>query len=123
ETASAKELLVTKNYDTYIEALASAAGDPDEIFGVYLVTQGGFNVVSFSDPKVDDLFDKQSRAMDNSERRKLVIEMQKVAMESVPQIIFFWRRDHSIHGPQVKNYVQAHSLYLNLKFQDVWLAQ
>ncbi|MDP2952436.1 MAG: ABC transporter substrate-binding protein, partial [Chloroflexota bacterium] len=72
---------------------------------------------------VDELFTRQSQSLDPAERRKLVSDMEKQALEGVPRVVLFWWSAFVVHWPQVRGYVMAGTVQHNQKLQDVWLAQ
>ena len=77
----------------------------------------------FSDPAIDDLFSRQARTLDPAERKKLVIELQKIVLENAYYMPGLWWTRNVVHWAKVKNYVAPPSHYTNQKLQDVWLAE
>jgi len=76
----------------------------------------------FSDPLLDDLFSRQSRATDPAERKKLVHQLQKRVLEQAYYMPGLWWTRRVVHLAKVKNYVAPPSHYTNQKLQDVWLS-
>lgn len=95
--------------------------DPDE-FSRYFVSGGGSNWVGLKNNEVDALFEKQGKALDVAERKKLVRELDMKLLELTPSIALYWQRGNIAHWPEVKNYYRGNP-YNNNKFQDVWLAK
>jgi len=58
-----------------------------------------------SDPRIDDLFARQTRSLDPSERTRLVNEIAKNAHENTCCIPGLWWARTVVHWAKVKNYV------------------
>ncbi|MBI2909580.1 MAG: ABC transporter substrate-binding protein [Chloroflexi bacterium] len=108
-------------YPLVARPTALSLSDPDEL-SRYLVSTGGTNRLGFKNQEVDALFDKRSRAMDVSERRKIVRELEMKLIELAPVVVMFWQRGNVAHSPDLKNYFRG-SIYNSNKYQDVWLAK
>jgi peptide/nickel transport system substrate-binding protein len=76
-----------------------------------------------SDPRLDDLYARQQRALNTGERKKLVHEMEKIVLENAYYIPGLWWTRNMVHWAKVKNYVAPPNYYSNQKLQDVWLAE
>jgi len=77
----------------------------------------------FSDPKVDDLFARQTRTLNPAERKKLVNEAEKIVLDNAAYIPGLWWTRNLLQWAKVKNYVAPPNYYSNQKLQDVWLAE
>ncbi|MDP2953096.1 MAG: ABC transporter substrate-binding protein [Chloroflexota bacterium] len=97
-------------------------GDPDMVLSKYFGTSPG-NYTNYSNAKFDELYDKQSQALDPAERKKLVFEMQKILYEDIPAVPYWWYYDPSMIAPRVKNYLHTEGLYTNFDLADVWLTR
>jgi len=95
-------------------AAMSWGGAPDRIDPDYFLTEfynssrlakGGINYGEYSDPKYDDIDNRQREEMDDAKRQQLVFQAQAVAAEANPSLILFSR-----------NYIQA---YNNKRFEGV----
>jgi peptide/nickel transport system substrate-binding protein len=96
--------------------------DPDQFLDRY-TTGDANNWGRFSDPRIDDLFQRQAGALDRTERRKLVQEIQAIVLENVYYISGLWWTRSVVHWAKVKNYVAPPNHYSNQKLQDVWLSE
>jgi peptide/nickel transport system substrate-binding protein len=96
--------------------------DPDQFLNRY-TTGASANYGRFSDPVLDDLFSRQARAIEPSERKKLVIEMQKRVLEQAYYMPGLWWTRRVVHLAKVKNFIAPPSHYTNQKLQDVWLSE
>ena len=96
--------------------------DPDQLLYQYTTGSPG-NWGRFSNPAIDDLYSRQARTLDPAERRKLVIEMQKLTLENAYHIPGLGWRRNVVHWAKMKNWVAAPSHFTNQKLQDVWLSE
>jgi len=87
------------------------------------VTGSPQNWGRFSNPAIDDLYSRQARTLDPVERRKLVIELQKLVLENAHYMPGLWWMRNVVHWAKVKNYVAPPSHFTNQELQDVWLAE
>jgi peptide/nickel transport system substrate-binding protein len=110
------------NFELSVSATVEYIDDPDVFLRRYTTGDIG-NVGRYSDAVVDDLFVRQSRALDPAERRKLVVELQKRVLEQAYYLPGLWWTRNVVHWTKVKNYVAPPSHYTNQKLQDVWLAE
>ena len=112
----------TGNFEAIIAPTVEYTDDPDSFLGRY-VTGSTQNWSRFSDPRIDDLFARQSRVIDPVERKRLVNELEKVVLESAYYLPGLWSTRNVVHWAKVKNYVAPPSHYSNQQLQDVWLAE
>ena len=99
-----------------------ASDDPDMFLRRY-TTGDAQNWGRFSDPVVDDLFSRQSRALDHGERKKAILQLQKTVLEHAYYMPGLWWSRNVVHWAKVKNYVAPPNHYANQKLQDVWLSE
>jgi len=112
----------TGNFELIVAPTVEFADDPDQFLGRY-VTKSTQNWGRFSDPRIDDLFSRQARALDPAERKKLCNEIEKLVLENAYYMPGLWWTRNVVHLTKVKNYVAPPSHYTNQKLQDVWLAE
>jgi peptide/nickel transport system substrate-binding protein len=96
--------------------------DPDQFLQRY-TTGDSNNWGRSSDPRIDDLFTRQARALDSTERKKLINEIERIVLEHVYYIPGLWWARSVVHWAKVKNYVAPPNHYSNQKLQDVWLSE
>ena len=77
----------------------------------------------FSDPRVDDLFTRQARALDRAERKKAINEIERIVLGHAYYIPGIWWARSVVHWAKVKNYIAPPNHYSNQKLQDVWLSE
>src|SRR5262249_36566503 len=66
----------TGNFEVIVNPSFNFMDDPDQFLERY-TTRDANNWGRFSDPRLDDLFARQSRALDTAERKKLIGEIEK----------------------------------------------
>ncbi|MFH1487246.1 MAG: ABC transporter substrate-binding protein [Chloroflexota bacterium] len=121
ESAVFLDLIYKLGHPMVAQPIGVRMTDPDE-FTRYFASTGGSNWVALKDKDVDALFDKQSRAMDPAERKKLVRELEMKLLELSPSVALYWARGNIAYWPEVKNYYRG-GVFSNNKYQDVWLAK
>jgi peptide/nickel transport system substrate-binding protein len=110
------------NFDLIISGTFNYMDDPDLFLQRY--TSGDPNNWGrFSDPGIDDLFARQTRTLDPSERKRLINEIERMVLENAYYIPGLWWGRAVVHWAKVKNYVAPPNHYSNQKLQDVWLAE
>ena len=112
----------TGNFELYLQPTVEFMDDPDQFLNRY-TTGASANYGRFSDPALDDLFSRQARTIDPTERRKLVIQLQKRVLEQAYYMPGLWWTRRVVHLSKVRNYVAPPSHYTNQKLQDVWLSE
>jgi peptide/nickel transport system substrate-binding protein len=112
----------TTSFEVIVNGTFNYADDPDLFLERY-TTGDSNNWGRFSDPRIDDLFSRQARALDAAERKRLTDELQKVVLENAYHIPGLWWGRAVVHWAKVKNYVAPPNHYSNQKLQDVWLAE
>ena len=110
------------NFELMVYPAGAFIDDPDQLLYQY-ITGSSQNWGRFSNPGIDDLYSRQARALDPAERRKLVIELQKIILENAYHMPGLWWSRNVVHWAKVKNWVAPPSHFTNQKLQDVWLAE
>ncbi|HEV8438330.1 MAG TPA: ABC transporter substrate-binding protein [Methylomirabilota bacterium] len=110
------------NFELMVYPAGAFIDDPDQLLYQY-TTGSPQNWGRFSNPGIDDLYSRQARTLDPAERRKLVIELQKIVLENAYHMPGLWWSRNVVHWAKVKNWVAPPSHFTNQKLQDVWLAE
>ncbi len=110
------------NFEVIVFPTGAPIDDPDQLLAPY-ITGSPQNWARFSNPGIDDLYSRQARTLDPVERRKLVIELQKIVLENAYHMPGLWWARNVVHWAKVKNWVAPPSHFTNQKLQDVWLAE
>ncbi len=112
----------TGSFETIVSPGVEFMDDPDQFLRRY--TPGDpQNWGRFADPRLEDLFARQARSLDEGERKKLVHEIEKVVLENAYYMPGLWWTRRVVHWTKLKNYVAPPNHYSNQKLQDVWLAE
>ena len=112
----------TGNFELMVTPPVRFMDDPDLWVNMF-VTGDTENWGRMSDPRLDDLFKRQTQTLDPVERKKLVNEMERIVVDNAYLIPGLWWTRNMVHWAKVKNYVAPPNYYSNQKLQDVWLAE
>ncbi len=112
------------NYETNMDWACDFMDEPDlQLFKYLSAKKSPANYARYSDPRLDELYEKQSRATDPAERRKLVREFERIVLdEKAYQFPTLWWQRIVPHWARVKGWKITPSHYLNQDLRDVWLA-
>jgi peptide/nickel transport system substrate-binding protein len=110
------------NFELIVFPAGAFVDDPDQLLAPY-ITGSPQNWARFTNPAMDDLYARQARTLDPSERRKLVVELQKLHLENAYTAPVLWWSRNVVHWTKVKNWVAPPSHFTNQKLQDIWLSE
>ena len=110
------------NFELMVFPAGGFIDDPDQLLAPY-VPASPQNWSRFSNPAIDDLYSRQARTLDPAERRRLVIELQKIVLDHAYHMPGLWWSRNVVHWAKVKNWVAPPSHFTNQKLQDVWLSE
>ncbi len=96
--------------------------DPDNFLRRY-VPGDPQNWGRFADPRIEDLFARQARSLDEAERKKLINEIDKLVLENAYYMPGLWWTRRVVHWSKLKGYTIHSNHYSNQKLQDVWLTE
>src|SRR5438046_2069261 len=112
----------TGSFELMVARSFNFMDDPDQFLERY-TTRDSNNWGRFSDPRIDDLFTRQSRALDRAERKKAINEIERIVLGHTYYIPGIWWARSVVHWAKVKNYIAPPNHYSNQKLQDVWLSE
>ena len=82
------------------------------------------NYARYKDPTLDDLYLKQSRAIDPEERRKWVREFERRLLDEEAHYVYTLQWHRIIpHSAKLRGWTITPSHYLNNQLDGVWLAE
>jgi peptide/nickel transport system substrate-binding protein len=110
------------NFEVVVSPIGHFVDDPDALLAPF-ITGSSQNWGRFSNPAIDDLYDRQARTLDPAERKKLVVELQKIVLENAYHIPGLWWSRNVVHWAKMRNWVAPPSHFTNQKLQDVWLSE
>jgi ABC-type transport system substrate-binding protein len=97
--------------------------DPDATFGQLATSKAASNWSRISDPEVGTLFDQQSQTLDEARRKQIVQQLELKALGNFPLLILYFRDAAHAIWNTVQNYHLPSGIYVNERFQDVWLSK
>jgi peptide/nickel transport system substrate-binding protein len=123
ESATWTKTRNTRDFELFVDPFGfGAAGDPDEVL-VKFTSKASNNWGRFSDPVIDELFEKQKVERDEQKRVQLVKELQKRLMDKTWEIVGLWWTRSEVRSARIRNYNPQPSHWLNRRLEDVWLAE
>jgi len=81
------------------------------------------NLSRYIDHKLDELYERQIRALDKKERYKLIREFERHTLEQAYTVPIIWWHRIIVHWKQMKGWHMTPSHYLNQDLANVWLDQ
>jgi peptide/nickel transport system substrate-binding protein len=99
--------------------------EPDlALFKFQSAERSPVNYSRYTDRVLDDLYEKQSRASDREERRRLIREFEKRLLDDEAHYIYTlqWHRIVP-HSARVRGWTITPSHFLNNQLDTVWLAE
>src|SRR5262244_2827637 len=109
----------------YLMSLLGAAlnfDDPIDTFGQLFVTNGGRWYQRRSLPALDALFEQQTFMGDLEARKKVIWEMDAMAMNDAAYLVLLWPEFYHVRWNFVKGWTQTSNLWsTNVRMDTVWL--
>src|SRR6266498_4048240 len=125
EAAAMVSVLRRGDFDVASDAQCSFAVEPDiDVAKFQSVGVADNNYGRYKDPVLDDLFMKQSRAVDPEERKRYVRAFEKRLLDEEVHYIYTlqWHRIVAHHA-KVRGWTITPSHFLNQQLDGVWLAE
>ncbi len=123
ETATAYTNMEQGTYDLFIWGTAYALDDPDAVYSEHYTCDGPRNYSRVCNKEADALYAKQSQMVDVEERKKVVWEMERLAIKDVIKIVVQGSQSSWGMWSYVKNYVPQATIYSNSHLEGVWMAK
>jgi peptide/nickel transport system substrate-binding protein len=96
--------------------------DPEQTFRQYYHTSGGNNFGKYSDPRVDQMIDRQRTIFDVNQRKAAVKEVLTYLIQNAPYTGSSARNQLSAAQPKVKNFAPENLGYVHgFIYEQVWL--
>lgn len=121
EYSTLYDMLIRHDYDAALMKLAWTVYDPDDVLLQYYRSKAVRNYGDFSDPEVDRLIDEQAKTLDETKRKEIVLNLQRLIMEKVPFVETHWVNSVMGWWPEVKNFTKPLSQYSYWRMEEVWL--
>jgi peptide/nickel transport system substrate-binding protein len=113
------------NFEVVVDTQCGYAVEPD--LDLYKFLSSGVsdnNYARYTDPVLDDLYRKQSRAIDPEERKRYVREFERRLVDEEAHYLFTlqWHRIVP-HSAKLRGWTITPSHYLNQQLDAVWLSE
>ena len=113
---------ISGNYLMSLLGAASNFDDPIDTFGQLFVTNGGRWYQRRSIPALDALYEQQKFMADPEARKKVVWEMDTIAMNDAAYLVLMWPEFYHVRWNFVKGWTQTPNLWsTNTRMDTVWL--
>jgi len=106
-----------------VDFTADFMDEPDLQLGKFIsADRSTTNYAKYQDRTLDDLYDKQSRELDQEKRKQLVWQFEKRALDEQAYVALtpWWQRIVP-HSSKMKGWKMVPSHYLNQDLATVWL--
>jgi peptide/nickel transport system substrate-binding protein len=113
---------VSGNYNMSLLGAALNFDDPIDTFGQLFVTNGGRWYQRRSLPALDALFEQQKFIADPEARKKVIWEMDTLAMNDAAYLILLWPEFYHVRWNFVKGWTHTSNLWsTNTRMDTVWM--
>ena len=124
ETQQAYALLEKGDYDIFNWITSYAFDDPDAIFSEHYACGAARNYSKLCVPEIDAAYEKQTVTTDPVERKKLVNEMERAALNAFPKIMLPIGTNSAVAiWNKLRDWRLQPSSYSNRHFEQAWLTQ
>lgn len=112
------------NFDVAVEFINDANDDPTQQFAKYLTKKtSSIGYSGHEDSKLDEMYDRQRRAIDPAERKKIVNEMERYALTTAYNVPLIWYHRIIVNHKKIKGWHFTPSHYVQQDLVNVWLDQ
>jgi peptide/nickel transport system substrate-binding protein len=111
-----------RDYSIGLNLTGNGIDDPDQSFFENYACGSENNYDGYCNPKMDELFERQSTEADQEKRKKLVWEIETRLAEDVARPVLYHNRSGTCWAPYVKGYTpMVNSIYNGMRWEGVWL--
>jgi peptide/nickel transport system substrate-binding protein len=112
----------TGDFDVTTGGLADIVDDPTiQLTMVPSRATNDANLAQYNDPKMDELYEKQARALTVEARRDAYRALEDYMFEQSYYAMTFWGTRIVVMANDIQGYTPTPSQGVNLRFEDVWL--
>lgn len=115
------QLRATEDFDSYAIQVTGLMPDPDDYSRFYTGKSTG-NYSRNADPKLTAMFDAQRTELNPTRRTQMVRDLELYMQEIALGAPLYWAPFNMARWPQVRGYNYM-NYNMNVRFQNVWLAQ
>lgn len=110
------------NFDVALDAFAIYADEPElQLSRLVSFSKNPPNISRLDDSEYDELYERQLRATDANERKKIVRQIEDRIYERPSIMPLFWLRRYSVEDVGVQGTYENPSFYTGLDHAKVWL--
>jgi peptide/nickel transport system substrate-binding protein len=110
-------------FEVIVDSYTDFAADPTLNLIKYLsFDRSPVSSARFTDRTLDDLYDRQARTADAAERRLLVRQFERRALEQSYAVPLLWMRRMVVLNDRVRNWTMSPSHFIYQDLSEVWLA-
>jgi ABC-type transport system substrate-binding protein len=96
--------------------------DPDEIFTSVLLAGGSRNQLGYEDPRLREIFEKQTRELNLEKRRELLRQAEEIAREgTLHWPTMYWSPTYDLKNVKIKNYHTPPTIHILQTMEGWWL--
>lgn len=124
ETAGFSKDRRSGNFEATMDWACDFMDEPDlQLFKYVSSSKSPINYANYENPKLDQLYEQQSKTADPAARRKLIREFETTVLNEAYTFPTLWWEKINPHWSTVRGWNQLPSHYLNQDLRDVWLAE
>lgn len=110
------------NFDVLVEFISDFADDPTAQFDKILTKKKSSQAASgHADDKIDELFEKQARAVDPSQRKAIVNEFERYALTQAYSIPLLWQQRIIANHKKIKGWEHQANHFTETDLVNIWL--
>ena len=125
ETKQFFDALARSDFDVAMDFITDHGDDPNLQY-VHVVSAALKSPMSYSlhgDSKIDELFERQKRALDPVERKQLTRQFEQYSITQAYNVMLFWWQRIVVHHKRVKGWKLTPSHYIGNDLTEVWLSR
>src|SRR5436309_712508 len=113
------------NFDVAMDFQCGYIVEPDlDLYKFQSKDKSPANYSRYTDPVLDELYEKQGKAVDAEERKKYIRELERRLVDEEAHYLYTLQWNRIIpHSSKVKGWTITPSHYLNQQLDTVWLAE
>jgi peptide/nickel transport system substrate-binding protein len=121
DTATAQPVMIEGRFDIGPWTISINVDDPDATFSELAISKAARNWSRVYDPKIDELYDKQSQIFNFEERKKVVQDLERQALSQYQIAVLYFQYLNHAMAKSVRGYTIHESLYTNRRMDTAWL--
>jgi len=122
ETATFEDNLARRNFDLSPYSRTIYVNDADAVFPDFYACGAQMNLSSLCNEQLDALLEQQGQAQDDTERLRLVNEMDAMGLTDAGEIVLYWRDRCLAHSVKMHDFSLHPEPENNRRMAEVWLS-